>query len=154
MPQASVLEAADEMVVITAMVDGELLCAADGDGAAEIYASGDPDVLEQVEAARKVYGPTARAMSISEFRRRIVALGPLGTVSPSNPSTCGLWRFRCRGPLLRRSFTWGGLAVPVPGGTCLTSSGSWAESTSTENVASLKRLALSLRRVGLLLCIA
>lgn len=68
MPKTSVLEAADDMMVVTVMVDGELLCATDDDGAAEIYASGDPDVLEQVEAARDEFGPSARAMTIREFR--------------------------------------------------------------------------------------
>ena len=67
MPQSDILEPAD-MMVMTAIVDGELTCATDDDGAAEIYEPRDPEMAELVEAAREEFGPSACAISIREFR--------------------------------------------------------------------------------------
>jgi hypothetical protein len=39
------------------------------DDEAAVYLSGDPDLPGLVDAARKVYGPSARAMPVKEFRK-------------------------------------------------------------------------------------
>jgi hypothetical protein len=66
--QLGVTPATDDVVVITAIVDGELQCAIDDTGAMEVYSSSDPDVQELVQAARDAFGPSARAMPVKEFR--------------------------------------------------------------------------------------
>jgi hypothetical protein len=66
------LEPSDEsLVVIAAIKDGELVVLGDEehDDEAAVYLSGDPDVPGLVDAARKVYGPSARAMPVKEFRK-------------------------------------------------------------------------------------
>jgi hypothetical protein len=59
----------DVLVVITMIKDGELavLVDAEYDDEVAVYLSGDPEVDELVEAAREVYGPSARAMLLEEF---------------------------------------------------------------------------------------
>ncbi len=66
------LEPSDEaLVVIVAEDNGKLVVLPDEehDDEAAVYLSGDPDVQELVEAARNVYGPTARAMPVDEFKK-------------------------------------------------------------------------------------
>jgi hypothetical protein len=70
-------DGSDEIVVVTAVVDGELLCLEDEDGAIEIFEPGDPEVAEMVEAAREAFGPSARAMTVSEYK--LARAEPAGT---------------------------------------------------------------------------
>jgi hypothetical protein len=68
--EADALEPVDEtLVVIVAEDDGGLVCLTDGehDDEAAVYLSGDPEIPGLVEAARKVYGASARAMPVREF---------------------------------------------------------------------------------------
>jgi hypothetical protein len=59
------------LVVITAEVNGEFVALPDEehDDEAAVYLSGDPEVAELVKAAQRVYGPSARAMPVSEFKK-------------------------------------------------------------------------------------
>jgi len=66
--QLGVVQDAHDMVVITALVDGQLACLMDDDGAAEIFHPRDPEVVDLVKAARQKFGPSARAMTAEEFR--------------------------------------------------------------------------------------
>lgn len=69
MPEVDDLEPVDEtLVVIVAEDDGDRFCLVDEDGAPAMYPSGDPEVQERIKEARDVYGATARAMSVEEFK--------------------------------------------------------------------------------------
>jgi hypothetical protein len=59
------------LVVIAAEVNGEFVVLPDKehDDEAAVYLSGDPEVPELVEAAMRAYGPSARAMPVSEFKK-------------------------------------------------------------------------------------
>jgi hypothetical protein len=61
----------DEPVVIVAEGDGGLMALTDDehDDEAAVYMPGDPEVAELVETATRAYGPSARAMPVSEFRK-------------------------------------------------------------------------------------
>jgi hypothetical protein len=58
-------------VVITSDGDGGLVALTDDehDDEAAVYLSGDPEMPGLVEAAQKVYGPSARAMPVTEFKK-------------------------------------------------------------------------------------
>jgi hypothetical protein len=57
----------DTPVVIIAEHDDELVVLTD-DGEPKIYSSRDPEVPRVVEAATRAYGPSARAVPVSEFK--------------------------------------------------------------------------------------
>jgi hypothetical protein len=56
------------VVVVTAVIEGDLRCLTDDDGAIEIFYARHPEVRELVEAARDAFGSSARAMPAGEFR--------------------------------------------------------------------------------------
>lgn len=66
------LEPSDEtLVVITATRDGEVVVYPDEehDDEVAVFLDGDPEIPELLEAARKVYGPSARVMPLDEFKK-------------------------------------------------------------------------------------
>jgi hypothetical protein len=58
----------ETLVVIVAEDDGDLFCLVDDDGAPAMYPSGDPEVEARIKEARDIYGATARAISVEEFK--------------------------------------------------------------------------------------
>jgi hypothetical protein len=73
------LEPVDETLVVIVAEDNDgLVCVTEDDGEPQVYLSGDPDVDELVQAAGKVYGESARAMPVDEFR----ALAQSAVASP------------------------------------------------------------------------
>jgi hypothetical protein len=69
MPEVDDLEPVDEtQVVIVAEDDGDFFCLVDDDGAPAVFNSGDPEVEERIKEAREIYGATARALSVEEFK--------------------------------------------------------------------------------------
>jgi hypothetical protein len=69
MPEVDELEPVDgTLVVIVAEDEGDLFCLVDDDGAPAMYKSDDPEVEARIREARDIYGATARALSVAEFR--------------------------------------------------------------------------------------
>jgi hypothetical protein len=63
------MAATDEtLVVIVAEDEGDVFCLVDDDGAPAMYERDDPAVEEFIKQAQEVYGATARAISVEEFR--------------------------------------------------------------------------------------
>jgi hypothetical protein len=61
--------ATDEtLVVIVAEDEGDLFCLVDDDGAPAMYQRDDPAVEEFIKQAQEVYGASARAISVDEFK--------------------------------------------------------------------------------------
>jgi hypothetical protein len=58
----------ETLVVIVAEDEGDLFCLVDDGGAPAMYKSDDPEVEERIREARDIYGATARALSVEEFR--------------------------------------------------------------------------------------
>lgn len=59
----------DVPAVIVADGDDGLMALTEDDGEPRIFGSRDPEVGELVEAATRAYGPSARAMPVSEFKK-------------------------------------------------------------------------------------
>jgi hypothetical protein len=59
------------LVVIVAEVNGEFVVLPDEehDDEAAVYLSGDPEVQGLLEAAQRVYGPSARVVPLGEFKK-------------------------------------------------------------------------------------
>lgn len=57
------------VVIVAKDENGEIVVLEDEEypGEAAVYMSGDPDVREEVDAFREVYGPSARAMPVKEL---------------------------------------------------------------------------------------
>jgi hypothetical protein len=59
------------VVIVAEDSDGKLVILPDENhqDEAAVYLSGDPEVAELVETATRAYGPSARAMPVSEFKK-------------------------------------------------------------------------------------
>ena len=59
------------VVIVAEDSDGKLVVLPDEEreDEAAVYLDGDPEIPGLVEAARKVHGPSARAMPVSEFKK-------------------------------------------------------------------------------------
>jgi hypothetical protein len=59
------------VVIVAEDSDGKLVILPDEDhqDEAAVYLDGDPEIAAVLEAARKVHGPSARAVSVTEFKK-------------------------------------------------------------------------------------
>jgi hypothetical protein len=59
------------VVIVAEDSDGKLVVVPDEehDDEAAVYLDGDPEISGLVEAVREVYGPSARAMPLDEFKK-------------------------------------------------------------------------------------